>query len=223
MSQNFRNAALTILVPATVLVGVTVSVAMPAAPDSPSISQSSFVTQIAFNGVNGRNVTEINYPGGKISLNGKRWTERNANGSYKFEETHRDDWSVYLLDRSRNVRLQIDLHRKLVLYAAGNDQMQPLYQIVGATRRAGGQATKQKNSNRTYRFTCTEGIPLVIRIQSRGGTSTAFVSLDGSAEMRLNQTKSGSGTRYSNGDLTVSMKGRNAFFEWGSTQDSCRN
>ncbi|MCY0147577.1 MliC family protein [Hoeflea sp. G2-23] len=223
MSYNFRNVALTLLVPTTALFGVTVSVAMPAAPDSPRISQSIFVTQIAFNGVNGRNVIEISYPGGKISLNGKRWTERNANGSYKFEETHRDDWSVYLLDRSRNVRLQIDLHRKLVLYAAGNDQMQPLYQIVGATPRAGGQAGKQKNSDRTYRFTCTEGIPLVVRIRNRGGTSTAFVSLDGAAEMRLDQIISGSGTRYSDGNLTVSMKVRNAFVEWGSTQDSCRN
>ncbi|MCY0096127.1 MliC family protein [Hoeflea ulvae] len=214
---------MTLLVPATVLLGTSFAAALPAASDIPGISQSSVLRQIAFKGVNGRNVTEITYPGGKISLNGRRWTERNANGSYSFVETQRDDWSVYLLDRGRNVRLQIDLHRKLVLYSDGSGPMQPIYKIVGATRRAGGQAAQQKSNDRVYRFTCTEGIPLVVRIRNRGNTSTAFVSLDGSKEMRLKQTVSGSGTRYSDGRLTVSMKGRNASFEWGGSRDTCRN
>lgn len=218
MSYLLKQVALAALIPTTALLGTTFAVAMPAGPGNLEISPSSLIHQIAFNGINGRNVTQITYPGGKITLSGKRWTERNANGSYKFVETQRDDWSVYLLDRSRNVRLQLDLHRKLVLYAAGNDPMQPLYQITGAAMKA----SKQANKDKVYRFTCTEGIPLVVRVQNRGGTSTAFASLDGSAEIRLNQVRSGSGTRYSDGNLTVSMKGNNASFDWGSSHDNCR-
>jgi len=218
MRYLLKQAALMALVPATFLLGTAFAIAMPAGPGHLEFSPSSFIQQISFNGINGRNVTEVTYPGGKITLNGKRWTERNANGSNKFVEVQRDAWSVYLLDRSRNVRLQLDLHRKLVLYAAGNDPMQPLYQITGATMRANRQAS----SDKVYRFTCTEGIPLVVRVRNRGGTSTAFASIDGGRELRLNQVRSGSGTRYSDGNLTVSMKGNNASFDWGSTHDNCR-
>ena len=218
MSCLLKRVALAAVIPTTALLGTTFAVAMPAGPGNLDISPTSFIHQIAFNGINGRNVTEVTYPGGKITLSGKRWTERNANGSNKFDETQRDEWSVYLLDRSRNVRLQLDLHRKLVLYAAGNDPMQPLYQITGAAIKV----SKQSNSDKVYRFTCTEGIPLVVRIENRSGTSTAFASLDGSAEMRLDQVRSGSGTRYSDGSLTVSMKGNNASFKWGSSHDNCR-
>jgi len=35
-------------------------------------------------------------------------------------ETGRDDWSVYLDDPSRDVQLQIDLHRKWIGYGANS-------------------------------------------------------------------------------------------------------
>lgn len=53
---------------------------------------------------------------------------------FQFAETGRDDWSVYLHDRSRDVRLQFDLHRKLVLYSdARTPAPSPLYEILAAS------------------------------------------------------------------------------------------
>jgi hypothetical protein len=84
--------------------------------------------------VTGRTVAIVAHPGGTFEEQGGGWVEKDAAGqvSFRFEETGRDGWSVYLLDRSRNVRLQLDLHRKQVLYAAGDETMRPLYPITEA-------------------------------------------------------------------------------------------
>ncbi|WP_417416263.1 MliC family protein [Hoeflea sp.] len=217
--MNISVRRLAVLASTLALLGTDLASAMPAGSQSPAVSNPGLVRQIAFNGVNGRNVIAVFYPGGSISKNGNRWTERNANGSYRFTETGRDDWSVYLVDRSRGVRLQLDLHRKLVLYAAGNGPMQRLYNIVDASR---GKSGKQRSQTQVLHFTCNEGIPLVVRIENRGNSSTAFASHDSFPEVRLKQRRSGSGTRYSNGRYTLSMKGRSALFEWDGIQDHCR-
>ena len=193
--------------------------ATPTGSPSLGVADPGLVHQIAFNGVNGRNVISVSYPGGTISKKGNRWTERNADGRHTFTETGRDDWSVYLVDRSRGVRLQIDLHRKLVLYAAGNGPMQRLYNIVDASR---GKSRKQQGDTQVLHFTCNEGIPLVVRIENRGNDSIAFATHDSSPEFRLTQRRSGSGTRYSDGRHTLSMKGRSATFEWNGIRDQCR-
>ena len=220
--MNMTAHGLAVLVSAAALLGSGLALAMPAAPLGSAAAETGLVHQVAFNGVNGRNVTEVSYPGGSISLRGNRWTERNADGSHTFAETGRDDWSVYLLDRSRGVRLQLDLHRKLVLYADGNAPMQPLYQIVDARRGKSGNSGKQRSKQTVLNFTCNEGIPLTVRIENRGNNSTAFASHDSFPEVRLKQRRSGSGTRYSNGRYTLSMKGRSAIFEWDGIQDHCR-
>ena len=83
--------------------------------------------------VNGRNVTSAKFNGGKYVMTGANaWAEQGSNGSgFSFVEDNRDDWSVYLSDASRGVRIQIDIHRKLVLYAdQGAPAMRPLYPII---------------------------------------------------------------------------------------------
>lgn len=92
-------------------------------------------------------VTSAAHDGGAFSNEGGvSWVETNLDGAitFRFRETNRDEWSVYLLDDSRNVNLQIDLLRKLILYAdPSNPEYRPLYAITrveGRPRGAGGTA-----------------------------------------------------------------------------------
>lgn len=84
--------------------------------------------------VNGRNVSFVAFDRGSFRQQGKNWIEYDIDGrpAFTFEETHRDDWSVYLADRSRNVRLQLDLHRRKVGYAEAGGPTSDLYDIVSA-------------------------------------------------------------------------------------------
>ncbi|MEQ1756217.1 MAG: hypothetical protein ABL973_19025 [Micropepsaceae bacterium] len=84
--------------------------------------------------VNGRNVLSVWMPSGQYRMTGAgAWVEQGNNGAtFNFVEESRDDWSVYLSDGSRGVRLQLDLHRRQVFYAdASAPDMRPLYAITG--------------------------------------------------------------------------------------------
>lgn len=64
-----------------------------------------------------------------------KWAELNAAGknTFNFEEVGRDDWSVYLEDRSRNVSIQLDLHTRKVMYQTiGKNDRRALYSITQA-------------------------------------------------------------------------------------------
>jgi len=103
---------------------------------APAQAQRQWTTQ---QGVNGYNVTQANFRDGAFRQTGNgRWTEFNANGNatYSFTETGRDEWSVYLDDPSRNVQLQIDIHRKWVTYGTNGGAKSDLYRIVSAVRNA---------------------------------------------------------------------------------------
>lgn len=86
-------------------------------------------------GINGSNVSAAYFKGGRLEetkQNSKVWKEydKDRKAVFTFEETHRDEWSVYLKDTSRNVRLQIDVHRKIIGYASGNGKMKDLYSVL---------------------------------------------------------------------------------------------
>lgn len=90
-------------------------------------------------GVNGRNVTRVNVAGGSFREARRGvWAEYDRNGKvvFTFTETARDDWSVYLNDASRNVQLQLDLHRKKVRIGNNGGSRSDLYNITSSTRRA---------------------------------------------------------------------------------------
>lgn len=91
--------------------------------------------------VNGRTVTAVSTPSGSfVQLTGRRWEERGRDGGrFSFEESHRDDWSVYLIDRSRGVRLQLDLYTRKVTYADTDaPNMRDLYPITGSSAQVSG-------------------------------------------------------------------------------------
>jgi hypothetical protein len=85
--------------------------------------------------VNGTNVVRTDYPGGAFRQSGLReWQETNARGRvrYNFVENSRDQWSVYLFDASRNVSVQLDLHRKKISVGLAGQQMVDFYNITNA-------------------------------------------------------------------------------------------
>ncbi len=65
----------------------------------------------------------------------RHWVETGLDGGerFRFDETARDDWSVYLHDRSRDVYLQIDLFTGRVGYHVGSGTPTELYDVVMAT------------------------------------------------------------------------------------------
>ncbi len=88
----------------------------------------------------GRNVTIVAFGQGGQRLGQFRqvaprmWVEINSAGvvAFRFEEVQRDDWSVYLLDRSRGVNLQLDLHTRKVMYSDATQPRVELYGILAA-------------------------------------------------------------------------------------------
>ncbi|MGB1242758.1 MAG: RICIN domain-containing protein, partial [Chitinophagales bacterium] len=70
--------------------------------------------------MNGWLASEVTYSNSKgtklgtfVEKGNKAWQEVSLkNGTFNFTETHRDQWSVYLHDKSRNVFIQLDLHTK---------------------------------------------------------------------------------------------------------------
>jgi hypothetical protein len=93
--------------------------------------------------VNGRNVSAVEFGDGSGQVLGtfrqvgeQQWVEQNRQGqtTFSFQETQRDDWSVYLHDASRNASLQLDLHRKRVGYSdTNNPQMRDVYVIESSS------------------------------------------------------------------------------------------
>jgi hypothetical protein len=90
-------------------------------------------------GVNGWNVQVVQFGGGTYAKQGDgSWAEYNSAGqiAFRFVETQRDEWSVYLNDPSRNVQIQLDLFRRKISYGTGGGQRSDLYDITGAAPRA---------------------------------------------------------------------------------------
>lgn len=89
--------------------------------------------------VNGWNTTYVQMSGGHYAKQPDgSWAEFNLAGqvTFRFVETQRDEWSVYLNDPSRNVQIQLDLFRRKVGYGTNGGPRSDLYDITGA-RHAG--------------------------------------------------------------------------------------
>jgi PLAT/LH2 domain len=105
----------------------------PPPPPTPVKKKKQQVASAAASGINGANLTMVTHAGGRLEKTGDaEWTEFNADGeaSFVFQETGRDEWSVYLNDDSRNVQLQLNVHRKMVSFGEGGGAKQDLYPIT---------------------------------------------------------------------------------------------
>ena len=88
-------------------------------------------------GVNGENAKCAVFATGRFEMiNSGMWIEFDAKGSerFKFAEVGRDAWSVYLFDASRDTRLALDFHRKMVVLNSGSKTGADLYPITGISR-----------------------------------------------------------------------------------------
>ncbi|PVB62811.1 MliC family protein [Labrenzia sp. 011] len=180
--------------------------------------------------VNGYNVSQVFHSGGSFSQSGgNQWEELNDRGrvAFRFQEQNRDEWSVYLFDASRNVSLQLDLHRRQILYGVGNQAKTPLYAItnaiadVSSQQRQGGSATPQPAANVIHvRYTCPEGLPLDVMYYNEGNGYLLF-GYDGPVATRLDQVRSGSGALYTDGRFSIHSKGNTVAITTPGGTDVC--
>lgn len=83
--------------------------------------------------VKGHNVVQVNYHGGGFrGADRTNWVEENGTGTFDFVEVNHDEWSVYLLDPERQIIVQLDLYRKMVVQR-DREMGDPhdLYEITG--------------------------------------------------------------------------------------------
>jgi len=88
----------------------------------------------------GANVRSVTYPQGMYRQTGPRaWGEFDKSGKQTnaFVEDARDEWSVFLFDPARNVRVQIDLYRKKIRYTENGGSYADLYDVTGSAASAG--------------------------------------------------------------------------------------
>ena len=101
--------------------------------------------------VTGRNVESVHTANAVFRKQADgSWAELDSNQRviFKFQETSRDDWSVYLHDASRDLQLQLDLFRKKVSFGTENKARSDLYDIVAAYRSEPQAASPNKSNIR---------------------------------------------------------------------------
>jgi hypothetical protein len=132
---------------------------------APALAQAQPVT--------GRNVTEVAFANGRFIMGPMgQWDERgDDSGHFRFSEMNRDDWSVYLFDGSRGVRLQLDLHTRKVMYADASDPaMRPLYEVTGASAVVNGRNASRVWTSATHFRMTGPG-----QWEERGGDGASFL------------------------------------------------
>lgn len=97
---------------------------------------SAAAAQVSAHGdrVDGSNLSRADFDGGWFEQGDGHWIEYGRDGQprFQFDETGRDEWSVYLIDRSRGVAIQLDVFRHMVTYAANGESRSDLYPITNA-------------------------------------------------------------------------------------------
>ena len=183
--------------------------------------------------VNGRNVTEVAFGRGNqrfgtyTQTGNRQWLEVPAargNPRHNFAETNRDDWSVYLSDRSRNVHLQLNLHTKKVMYSDARSSRRPLYDIQGTSAKAVQAPPPRSTPNQVTRrppATTERDYPGgFVEIRHEGGYVAQFTVkyeiAQGSSGWRRETWKSGKKTlgykvtyNFPTGSRNISIKGSN--------------
>lgn len=88
-------------------------------------------------GVNGTNVARVEFNQGSViqKAAAKVWVEYDPAGNAinRFEERSRDEWSVYLYDPTRNLRLAVDLHRRELIIVGDNGDLPVMGRITSAS------------------------------------------------------------------------------------------
>lgn len=173
--------------------------------------------------VNSANVTVVTYDGGRfVKVSPTQWQEQGNNGArFDFEVLGPDESALYLIDRSRNVQIALDVSRGMIQYSHNNEPFRDLYRITGMESLQTQAPQQTQPQQQTVTFSCNEGIPLVVRFVNSATESLAFVSHDSFPEVRLDIAPSGSGARYVGNGYELHTKGDTAIITINGTQDIC--
>ena len=123
-----------------------------------------FISTGIFGQVNGRNVTKVNYNGGSFTNTSPgKWSEVNRDGSHNFNETNRDEWSVYMIDPSRDISIQLDLWKKEIYIYWERPNRSLLYKVndfsAGSSNNSNSDGpqgyTRCAGENQSYTFSGT--------------------------------------------------------------------
>ena len=100
------------------------------------------------------------------------WSEDigpNRRDAFRFQEVARDQWSVYMLDASRDTWIQIDLFTNKIMVHASGAQPVPLYEILDSSSTLNGWMTNY--------VTYSNGGSVVGLLRQNGWTSWVEESL----------------------------------------------
>ena len=139
---------------ASVLFAMLAGVALPVSAFTFALATSApAAAQPRDRDVNGKNVEAAGFGRGSF-VEGRdgRWYEFGADGGrrFSFDETGRDQWSVYLNDPSRDVQIQIDLWRQWISYGEHGSPRRDLYRITDARRVIGWSVQVASFGRGTY-------------------------------------------------------------------------
>lgn len=113
----------------------------------------------------GRNVTAVMVDAGPnaqyVKQGPDRWAELDTRGRplFYFRERARDDWSVYLVDPSRGIEIQLDLHRRKVTIAERGGPRRDLYNIVRFTHNGSDYDVRGSDRRDDWRDDGRDGRP----------------------------------------------------------------
>lgn len=96
--------------------------------------------------VNGQTVNFISFENGYLRNKGrKEWVEegKDLKMRFMFKEEKRDESSIYLFNKSRNIRLRVDVSGKKIIQQKGNESERILYKIEDALITPKGQQVKK--------------------------------------------------------------------------------
>lgn len=112
------------------------------------VSAALFATT-AFSQTKGENVNYVQYPNGNFKqTSNQTWTETDPNrNNHIFTETGRDEWSVYMIDRSRDITIQLDLYMKEIYIYYDRPNRRVLYKITKTSSAPRKSAAMQKNKS----------------------------------------------------------------------------
>lgn len=94
-----------------------------------------------------------------------------------------------------------------------------LFSLIAATMFL---STSAQAAGNTVEYSCNEGIPLIVEFINTNSSSIAVISHDSSPRIALDNVRSGSGARYTDGNWVLHVKGDTALVgTQGQTDDVC--
>lgn len=165
--------------PLTILLGIILAIGTPLDARSSDAQGLTLLNAP----VSGFDASVVYISTGLFIDEGNEWVETDLAGTvrFRFADRGRGEWSVVLYDQSRDVQLVLDLHNKQVLYAQGNEPLQPIYEITRVDSAANLQAAVSPVTHEPdieIRVQNYSNQPLSLFIDTQPGEPTYVTDID---------------------------------------------